>query len=261
MRPRRLNLRRITSALLNPPADGLQECAPGRTGWANSVKSDGDQAADLVAAGDDGGVAPEAFEVVVGPLLLEEDVDDKVDEVEEDPPRLAFSFAAQGPGVFGAAGALDLFGDGADLAVAIARADDEVVRDDQWLRDVEDEHVAGLLGGCRRGGREGEVEAGRQGRAPGVGTVGHLYGSEPAGGVHPADLTGPPGRGAAAAAGRAGAGVPGRPGCGTGRASGCSGRPRRGPGTGWGRPGPRGPGSRWRRWPGPGSPCGGPGRR
>jgi hypothetical protein len=58
------------------------------------VKSGGDQAADLVAAGDDGGVAPEAFEVVVGPLLLEEDVDDEVDEVQEDPARVAFSLAA-----------------------------------------------------------------------------------------------------------------------------------------------------------------------
>src|SRR5918992_4119764 len=167
MRPRRLNLRRITSALLNPPADGWQECAPGGTGWANWVKSGGDQAADLVAAGDDGGVAPEAFEVVVGPLFLEEDVDDEVDEVQEDPACLAFSLAAQGPGSFGAAGALDLFGDGADLAVAVARADDEVVGDGQWLRDGEDQHVPGLLGGCRRGGREGEIEAGRQGGAPG----------------------------------------------------------------------------------------------
>jgi hypothetical protein len=58
------------------------------------VKSGGDQAADLVASGDDGGVAPEAFEVVVGPLLLEEDVDNEVDEVQEDPARLAFALAA-----------------------------------------------------------------------------------------------------------------------------------------------------------------------
>jgi hypothetical protein len=60
------------------------------------VKSGGDQAADLVAAGDHGGVAPEAFEVVVGALLLEEDVDDEVDEVQEDPAGLALSLAAQG---------------------------------------------------------------------------------------------------------------------------------------------------------------------
>ena len=130
------------------------------------MKSGGDQAADLVAAGDDGGVAPEAFEVVVGPLLLEEDVDYEVDEVQEDPARLAFSLAAEGPGAFGAAGALDLFGDGADLALAVARADDEVVGDDERLGDVEDEDVAGLLRGCRRCGGECEVEAGRQGRAP-----------------------------------------------------------------------------------------------
>jgi hypothetical protein len=125
------------------------------------VKSGGDQAADLVAAGDDGGVAPEAFEVVVGPLLLEEDVDNEVDEVQEDPARVAFSLAAQGTGSFGAAGALDLFGDAADLALAVARADDEVVGDDERLGDVE-----GLLRGCRRCGGECEVEAGRQGRAP-----------------------------------------------------------------------------------------------
>ena len=135
------------------------------------MKSGGDQAADLVAAGDDGGVAPEAFEVVVGPLLLQEDVDDEVDEVEEDPACVALSLAAEGAGALGAAGALDFFGDGADLAVAVARADDEVVGDDQRLGDVEDKDVAGLLGGCRRCGGEGEVEAGRQGRAPEVGAV------------------------------------------------------------------------------------------
>ena len=132
------------------------------------MKSGGDQAADLVAAGDDRGVAPEAFEVVVGPLFLEEDVDDEVDEVQEDPARLAVSLAAQGAGAFGAAGPLDLFGDGADLAVAVTRADDEVVGDDQRLGDVEDDDVAGLLGGCRRRGGEGEVEAGRQRLAPEV---------------------------------------------------------------------------------------------
>jgi hypothetical protein len=130
------------------------------------VKSGGDQAADLVAAGDHRGVAPQAFQVVVGPLLLEEDVDDEVDEVQEDPARLAFSLSAQGPGSLGAAGALDRFGDGADLAVAVARADDEVVGDDQRLGDVEDDDVAGLLGGCRRCGGEGEVETGWQRRAP-----------------------------------------------------------------------------------------------
>jgi len=58
------------------------------------VKSGGDQAADLVAAGDHGGVSPEALEVVVGPLLFEEDVNDEVDEVQQDPVRLAFSLAA-----------------------------------------------------------------------------------------------------------------------------------------------------------------------
>ena len=131
------------------------------------MKSGGDQAADLVAAGDHRGVAPEAFEVVVDPLLLEEDVDHEVDEVEEDPARVAFSLAAQGSGSLGPAGALDRFGDGADLAVAVARADDEVVGDDQRLRDVQDNDVAGLLGGGRRCGSECEVEAGRQGLAPG----------------------------------------------------------------------------------------------
>ena len=71
------------------------------------MKSGGDQAADLVAAGDDGGVAPEAFEVVVGPLLLQEDVDDEVDEVKEDPACVALSLSAEGAGALGAAGALD----------------------------------------------------------------------------------------------------------------------------------------------------------
>ena len=130
------------------------------------MKSGGDQAADLVAAGDHRGVAPEALQVVVGPFLLVEHMDDEVDEVEEDPARLTLSLAAQGAGAFGAAGALDLFGDGADLALAVARADDEVVGDDQRLGDVEDDDVAGLLGGRRRCGGEGEIEAGRQGRAP-----------------------------------------------------------------------------------------------
>ena len=60
-------------------------------------------------------------------------MDDEVDEVQEDPARLALSLAAQRAGAFDAAGALDLFGDGADLALAAARADDEVVGDDQRL--------------------------------------------------------------------------------------------------------------------------------
>jgi hypothetical protein len=93
-------------------------------------------------------------------------VDDEVDEVQEDPAGLALSLAAEGAGAFDAAGALDLFGDGADLAVVAARADDEVVGDDQRLRDIEDEDVAGLLGGRRRGGGQGVIKAGRQGRAP-----------------------------------------------------------------------------------------------
>ena len=96
-------------------------------------------------------------------------MDDEVDEVQEDPAGLALSLAAEGAGAFDAAGALDLFGDGADLTIVAARADDEVVGDDQRLRDIQDEDVAGLLGGCRRCGGEGEVEAGRQGRAPEVG--------------------------------------------------------------------------------------------
>ena len=95
-------------------------------------------------------------------------MDDEVDEVQEDPAGLALSLAAEGTGAVGAAGALDLFGDGADLAVVAARADDEVVGDDQRLRDIQDEDVAGLLGGRRRGGRQGVIKAGRQGRAPEV---------------------------------------------------------------------------------------------
>jgi hypothetical protein len=157
-----------------PPEDWRVVCA-GEVPLGKPAKSGGDQAADLVAAGDHRGVAPEAFEVVVGPLLLEEHVDHEVDEVQEDPTGVALSLAAQGAGTLGAAGALDLFGDGANLAVAVARADDEVVGDDQRLRDVEDQDVAGLLGGCRRCGGEREVEAGRQGRAPEVGAVGPLY--------------------------------------------------------------------------------------
>jgi hypothetical protein len=128
--------------------------------------SGGDQAADLVAAGDHRGVPPQPLQVVVGPLLLEEHVHDEVDEVEQDPARLVLPLAAQRAGPLLTAGALDLLGDGADLAVAVAGADDEVVGDDERLGDVEDEDVAGLLRGCRRCGGECEVEAGRQGRAP-----------------------------------------------------------------------------------------------
>src|SRR5215218_10487091 len=96
-------------------------------------RSGGDQAADLVAVGDHRGVPPQPLEVVVGPLLLQEHVDDEVHEVEEDPARLALAFTAQGAGPLLTAGAFDLFGDGADLAVAVAGADDEVVGDDERL--------------------------------------------------------------------------------------------------------------------------------
>jgi hypothetical protein len=89
-------------------------------------------------------------------------VHDEVDEVEKDPACLALPLTAQRAGPLLAAGALNLFGDGADLAVAAAGADDEVVGDDERLGDVEDDDVASLLGGCRRCGGEGEVETGWQ---------------------------------------------------------------------------------------------------
>src|SRR6266496_2711662 len=80
-------------------------------------RSGGDQAAHLVAAGDHWSVTPEPLEVVVLALLLMEDVHHDVDEVQQDPVRLALALAAQRPGALLTTGALDLLGDRANLAI------------------------------------------------------------------------------------------------------------------------------------------------
>src|SRR6266540_4818941 len=123
-------MRRITARLLHPP--GLvqvsrQSCAPwtqrtnrARAGGRPSSTTRGsgrDQAPELVAARHYGRVSPEPLQVVVLTLFLVEDVDHDVGEIEQDPAGLTLALAPHRPGALLTAGALDLVGDRADLAI------------------------------------------------------------------------------------------------------------------------------------------------
>jgi len=95
---------------------------------------------------DEGGVAPEALEGVEAALLLEEDVDDEIDVVEEDPlggaaPLDVARLHAEGL----AEPFLDPVGYGGDLAVGRSVADEEVVREIAPAAKVERPRVPGLL--------------------------------------------------------------------------------------------------------------------
>src|SRR6266540_3257662 len=131
-----------TSGRSEGPPAGTRAAAHGGRRRAQPGASGGDEAAEVVGAGHHRGIAPEALQVVELALGVEEDVHHEVDEIEQDPAGFALALAAQGADTLGAAGAFDLFGDGADA------------------------HVTGLLGGRRLGGGEGVVEAGRQSLAP-----------------------------------------------------------------------------------------------
>src|SRR6266498_4027142 len=165
-------MRRTKAQLLHPPSPVLLGrgrcalCMPRANGAARSVTSAPsgcDQAAELVATGHHGSVAPEPLEVVVLALLLVEDVHHDVDEVQQDPVGLALALAPQGSRAIRAAGALDLLGDRANLAIIGAGADDEVVADDQRLGDVQDDHVTSLLVSGRRRSGQGQVKGAGQG--------------------------------------------------------------------------------------------------
>jgi hypothetical protein len=73
-------------------------------------------------------------------------VDHEVDEIKQDPTGLALALAPEEAAALLAAGALDLVSDRAYLAIVRSRADDEIVADDQRLRDVQNDNVASLLG-------------------------------------------------------------------------------------------------------------------
>src|SRR5919198_2324528 len=119
----------------SPGACHANQALGGTWGVPSAWSGGGDQGADLVAAGDHGGVPPEPLQVVVVALLLQEHVDHEVHEVEEDPARLPLAFAPQRPGALGAAGAFDLLDDGADLAGVSRPAKDEIVGDHGGARD------------------------------------------------------------------------------------------------------------------------------
>ena len=109
------------------------------------------------------GVAPEHFELVVGAGLAAEDVADDVDEVDEDPAAAGLALDAElldplllevGP---------DPLGDGPELPLAGAGAQDEEVGDLGQLAQVEDQDVLGLElvadAGAGDGGGGGGQEA------------------------------------------------------------------------------------------------------
>src|SRR5207249_2738066 len=91
------------------------------------------------------GVTPQALEPIEVPLVGDERVHDHVPEIDEDPPprRVAFDTKRLATGLLRFLP--DRIGDGLDLTLAAARADDEEVGDGRELRDVQYEDVLGFL--------------------------------------------------------------------------------------------------------------------
>src|SRR5438067_11122817 len=100
----------------------------------------------------DGRIAPEAFQVVVRPLVLGEDVDDDVPKIEEHPAAAASAFGADRRLAGLAERLLHAFRDGLELAVVGSRADDEEVGVARVLAQVDEHDVSRLLLERRRGG-------------------------------------------------------------------------------------------------------------
>lgn len=79
-------------------------------------------------------------------------MNDEINVVEQYPVAFALALAPVGLDLTLLSKlALDLLGDRAYLPVVGSVADDEVVRDDQLFRDVEDDDALGLLGRGRLG--------------------------------------------------------------------------------------------------------------
>src|SRR5664279_2836085 len=96
-------------------------------------------------------VLPEAFELVVGPLLLMLDVHDDVREVDQDPSAVAFAFATYRLHAKLAKLVLDAVVDRIDLTVVVCRRQNEDVGEGKLLADINGDDLAGqlVLGSCR----------------------------------------------------------------------------------------------------------------
>src|SRR3954452_10351944 len=95
---------------------------------------------------DSGHVAPESLELVVVARLLQEDVDDEVAVVDEDPVAVVEALDAQWPRAALLDDLLlDRVGDGAHLAGVRAAGDHEPPRDGEHLAALEDDRLGALL--------------------------------------------------------------------------------------------------------------------
>src|SRR3954449_11599226 len=158
-------------------------------------------------------VAPQLLEAVELAHLGDEDVDDDVEVVHQDPARLAGALdTARQLAVVLLEALVDRVVDRLGLAVGVARADDEEVRVARHAAQVEHGEVEGLLVG--RVGR-GELREALGGHLWGllVGLLDGLAGQDDASSVVMLMMGYPPG-------------------CGTARAARCTRRPARAPGTG-----------------------------
>ena len=101
-------------------------------------------------------IFPQAFERVVEPVFLVEDVRDDVTEVEEDPAALSPTFAAQGlhPGLEHLL--FDLTSDGLDVALVAPRREKEDIGQRERAGYVECDEIFTLLsiGGTSRNGEK-----------------------------------------------------------------------------------------------------------
>lgn len=92
------------------------------------------------------GIAPQGLEPIERSLLLDEDVHDEIDEVEQHPVARAPPFdMIRAPAVVLCETRLDGVGDGHDLSLAGAVADDEVIGDVAQSAKIEYDDVFGLL--------------------------------------------------------------------------------------------------------------------
>ena len=151
--PDRFPLRRDNSISLQH-VPGLFEPSPPRAWRATrreSLASRGSGKDD----GDDGAVLPQAFEPVVRPLLLMEDMRHEVAEIEEDPAGLLASFAPEPLVACLEELLLDLIGDGGDIALAAPGDDEEDVDERQRIGHVQGDEVL-AAGRVRCGG--GDLE-------------------------------------------------------------------------------------------------------
>lgn len=81
----------------------------------------------------------------MGSNVLTEHMHDDVAEVHENPLRCGESFEAQRPDAESGENGLNVIRDGADLALGVAGAENEVIGNGRQGSDVKDQDVAGLF--------------------------------------------------------------------------------------------------------------------